>query len=730
MAANFAGDNAWREEARLAGLLHDLGKYGELFQNRLKGLEKGLDHWSAGAWIALRDYKSTLSALSIQGHHVGLQQGDTQSFISLKPEKLASEHPLGLRLTGPADDLKALWVGEIGAPTLKHGMQHRQLVGSEKMLETRFVFSALTDSDYLDTEAHFLGDASGSRHRSKSPDLQPGKALEAVLKQIASLAEVTKASKSLREVREALLRDAITSSEKTPGLFTFTAPTGSGKTLAMLAFALAHAQRYGLRRIIFAVPYLSILEQTAKTYRNILQPLFGDAYLLEHHSLAGLTDSQGDDPEKERLRRLSSENWDAPLVLTTNVQLLESLFSNRPSACRKLHRLDKSVILFDEAQSLPLGLAVPTLASLSHLSFKMGTSIVFATATQPAYSGLGVQVQEAGGLDWKPQEVVASSNELFDKCRRVKPSWEFQQGQWEMERLAQAMRENKQSLCIVNLKRHALELMERLNGEQGLLHLSTNLCPSHRRVVLDQVRKRLEDGQPCRLVATQCIEAGVDVDFPIVFRALGPLEAIAQAAGRCNREGRVEMGQLKVFELLGSGKAYPDDAYHQAAEVTRALLVERQGKLDLDLPETFNAYYRRLFNLARPEAKNPELSEAIAAGDFVEVARLYRLIRQDTINVLVPYEENKAEYQALLEIEINPGINANWMRRAQLLAVGCFRPALGHPAWGVLKPARLRFQRIESEEWFLLNDIAGWVYDANLGLRLPERKDSPSVMIA
>jgi len=718
----------WQEDARLAGWLHDLGKYGELFQRRLQGLEHGLDHWSVGAWIALRDFRSTLAAVCIQGHHIGLQQGGKSAFLSMSPDRLVTGHPLRLQWTGAADELKAKLEEDLGLPDLHAFRKIGALVGPGLMLEARLLFSALSDADFLDTEAHFQGDTSGKRFRHPGPLLEPDRALRLVLEHIAGLARETHASEGMRAVREILLRDVLVSAERDPGLFTFTAPTGSGKTWAMLAFALAHARRHGLQRVVLAVPYLSILEQTAKVYRDVLAPVFGEEYLLEHHSLAGMAEDRQGDPEKERLRRLHSENWDAPMVLTTNVQLLESLFSNRPSACRKLHRLEKSVILFDEAQTLPLGLALPTLAGLSQLASKAKCSIVFATATQPAYHSLSAQVLGVGGLEWRPIEAVASSDALFRRCRRVTPSWELAQGPWELGRLVEEIRGHAQVLCIVNLKRHALELTRSLRGEPGLFHLSTNLCPAHRRSVLERIRARLRAGERCRLVATQCVEAGVDLDFPVVFRALGPLESIAQAAGRCNREGRLETGRLRVFELVDG--AYPDDSYHQAAAAARGLLVERRWSLDLDSPEIYEAYYRRLFNLARPEARSPELAEAIAAGDFVEVAKQYRLIRQDTINVLVPYQGAVPEYEALLDLEESPGIKVEWMRKAQMLAVACFRPASRHPAWGVLKPARMSFKRLESDEWFLLNDVPGWSYDEDTGLSLPDKQGALPVMIA
>jgi len=727
LASEFLQGLPWQEDARLAGLLHDLGKYGDLFQRRLQGQEQGLDHWSSGAWVALKDFRSVLGALAVQGHHIGLQSGFKANLERLEPGKLAASPGAHGRPTGDLDTLKTRWKAEVDAVAPSHSGQMCPVMGPELMLEARLVFSALADVDFLDTEAHFKGEAAGKRYRARGPALEPEIALGLVQRHLATLAAGSTASPMLRQVRQTLLRDALKSAQQDTGLFTFTAPTGSGKTLAMLAFALAHAAKHGLRRVILAVPYLSILEQTAEVYREVLSSM-GKDYILEHHSLAGLGRG-GEELEQERLRRLFSENWDAPLVLTTNVQILESLFSDRPSACRKLHRLAHSVILFDEAQTLPLNLAVPTLAALSQLASKTGASLVFATATQPAYPALGRQVREAGGVGWEPREAVPSASALFAASRRVTPAWELAKGVWDMERLAQELRGQNRALCIFNLKRQALELTRLLAGQEGLFHLSTNLCPAHRRDVLLQVRERLRSGAPCRLVATQCVEAGVDLDFPVVYRALGPLEAVAQAAGRCNREGRSEKGRLVVFEMGASD--YPDTTYRQAAMVAKALLQERHWCLDLDDPQTYQDYYRRLFDLTRPEARSPELAEGIGSGNFVQVAQQYRLIKQDAINVLVPYQGAWGDYQKLLREEAEDGIRTDWMRRAQLLAVVCYRPGQQHPAWGVLKPAHLSFKRMESDEWFLINEaLPGWSYEAETGLNLPEKQGAWPVMIA
>lgn len=291
--------------------------------------------------------------------------------------------------------------------------------------------------------------------------------------------------------------------------------------------------------------------------------------------------------------------------------------------------------------------------------------------------------------------------------------------------LSEKLREAKQVLCIVNLKRHAAELLEVLKDADDVFHLSTNQCAEHRRAVLESIRARLKAGQSCRLVSTQCVEAGVDLDFPLVYRALAPLESIAQAAGRCNREGRMnaqgKLGKVIVFEPEEetSRRCYPTHAYYQAAEKTRTLLRIHHGKLDINDPELYREYYRQLYDLTRPESQNERLREAIAARDFVEVAKLYKLIDHDAIQILVPWMDKLAKFTALLEESEQAGISTEWMRRAQGMAVSIFRPKSGHPAESVLIPAKLKRGGI-SDEWFILQDSQQTYYHAIRGLQLPQ----------
>jgi hypothetical protein len=518
-------------------------------------------------------------------------------------------------------------------------------------------------------------------------------------------------------------------------LYTMTAPTGVGKTLAMLLFALEKAAREPgrFRRIIVALPYLSILDQTVKIYRELFPAHeFGEHYLLEHHSLTG-AESRGDETDSESSdaaaaeraqseARLLTENWDAPIILTTNVQLFESLHASRPSACRKLHRLSGSILLCDEIQTLPPALAIPTLRTLSALARPpYDAAVVFATATQPAFTALHAEVaKDTGTGGWTPREIVADPDRMFREAAALRPvsgDWAQAKTPTPWSTVAGWLTEADQGMAIVNLRRHSLLLAQLLaeRGTPGLEYISTYLCPAHRREVLGRVNAALEPGSgtPCRLVATQCVEAGVDLDFPLVCRALGPLEAIAQAGGRCNRHGiRTDGGTLRIF--LPEDDAYPDDGYAQAAQMAASLIRGETGP-NLADPAVFARYFQTLYALNDLAKKETEVRKAIKELDFVETAKEYRLIDRRGINVVVPY---KGGAQIGAEI-LREGLNRARIRTAREYTVSVFTNARTGPPAG-LKPVSIAFTGKDAPDWFVLTDPAQ--YDAVFGY-VPKETD-------
>ncbi|HEU5433546.1 MAG TPA: DEAD/DEAH box helicase family protein, partial [Thermomicrobiales bacterium] len=491
----------------------------------------------------------------------------------------------------------------------------------------RMLFSALVDADHLDTERHFAPEQAATR--GGAPDL-------------ATLAERLEADQTrltgrrdddVGRIRDEVYQACLAAAAHPPGFFRLTVPTGGGKTRSGLAFALRHAVAHGLERVIVAVPYLTITDQTAQAYREALG---SDRAVLEHHSgvalrqptdgVEGRADRDGSEAAAERWRRLAIQDWDAPVIVTTTVQLFDSLFGRTPTACRKLHRLARSVVILDEVQSLPAPLLPPILDGLQELVVHYGTSVVFSTATQPAFEAA---LQRAGIAMPEPREIAPEPARLFQTMRRVAYEWPTQKMTW--DEVAAAMRQEPRVLAVVNTKRDALALLDAL-ADPAALHLSTSLCGAHRRDVLEVIRTRLADAQPCRVVSTQVIEAGVDIDFPVVLRALGPLDGIVQAAGRCNREGKLACGRVVVFDPIEG--TLPVGAYRTGVDTTRMLL--DAAPLDPDDPATFERYFNALFQIAEME-KGKAIQTLRQGLAYKEVADAFQMIDDDAVSVLVPY---------------------------------------------------------------------------------------------
>ena len=660
-AARFASPFGGAEIARLTGLWHDLGKYAAGFQKMIReanGFEAHLegdaggprDHSSAGAIHAARTLGAagTPVAFAIAGHHAGLANqselgerlrrkgdpdGEDRCLVRAKdggapPDLLAAvPPPLPAHLDGSTDD-------------------HRR----RREMFTRMLFSALCDADFLDTEAFYREGQATLRGRSPAiGDL--ASRLEQRLDELEAGAPATEVNRVRAEVRRA----CSTAAQGAPGVFSLTVPTGGGKTLASLSFALAHARHHGLTRVVVAIPFTSIIEQSARAYRDAL-PFEGA--VLEHHSAL--------DPRRETAQnRVASENWDAPVIVTTTVQLLESLFANRPGACRKLHRLTRSVIVLDEAQSLPAGMLAPILDGLRTLVRDFGASIVICTATQPAFRATPwLQV----GFE-NVREIVPTEVNAFERLRRVRTRWPSTPEPVSYDDLAQEIARERDVLAIVHRRDDARELTTALDqrlGNEATLHLSALMCAEHRSVVLAEIKARKQRGEPVRLVATQLVEAGVDLDFAVVYRALGGLDALAQAAGRCNREGRLEgLGELRVFVAPTSP---PRGVPEAALAVTRGMLA---GTPDLDLfaPSSFTAYFRLLYSTRSLDEKR--IQEARAALKFKDVADLFKLIDDDwSAPIVVPYGADAAA--RIHEIE-RLGPSRERLRAVQRLSVNVKR---------------------------------------------------------
>ena len=610
LARDFASPFGGGEVAYYCGLWHDLGKFNPVFQEYLSGdRQRGPDHKAAGTLMACQ-HIGELFGLLVQGHHGGLRARlQLRSWLEEKGGTPAVSQALGLARASIAD-LECS--GGIDLPDYVR----RNRTDAELWL--RMVFSAVVDADFLDTERHF----NSGRSAARNPAASPQQLWERF--QSRHHDHTQEAAGLVNEVRSQVYEACLTAAERPTGLFRLAVPTGGGKTLSGMGFALRHAVVHGLDRVIVAVPYTSITQQTAEVCRTFLEedPSAEPAAVLEHHSMVETNDE--DEYDRSQVwARLASENWDAPLVVTTTVQLFHSLFSNRTSSTRKLHRLARSVIILDEAQSLPPQLLDPILDALRQLTEQYGSSVVLCTATQPAFQTI------KPFADVTATDIVPDYSDHFRALKRVNYEWRTNPAlSW--DEVADIMRESPQVLTVVNTKKDALALLETL-GDDGALHLSTLLCGRHRSRVIQEVRRRLERGEACRVVSTQVVEAGVDLDFPVVMRAVGPLDSIIQAAGRCNRAGRMDAGRVVVFQPK-EGSAPPLGSYKLATDTTLRML--NAGPLDLDNPETVTEFFRGVYQFADHDAKG--IQGKRRSFDYPEVASRFKMIDDATLEAVVP----------------------------------------------------------------------------------------------
>lgn len=619
------------ELAYIAGLWHDLGKAHPQFQGYLASMANGTgrkgeggDHKGAGT-VAI-SAACQQAAFLVAGHHGGLHAGsDLKSRYAewkAAPRVAEALHIARTRMPALAAPRSALPL-----PPWVSTREHREMF-------VRMLFSCLVDADFLDTERHFNAGTASQREGARTPDVGT---LWAAMEhsQEALLARGAQQGGTVQAVRAEVYRHALQVAERTPaGFFRLTVPTGGGKTRTSLAFGLRHALAQGYRRVVVAVPFTTITEQTAGAYRDIFPE---PGIVLEHHSAAESRDEPHDATGGGLWRRLAAENWDAPIVVTTTVQLFESLLGAQPGRCRKLHNLVGSVIVLDEAQTLPAHLLRPLIAVLQELVRAYQVSVVFCTATQPAFDVIpGLEPIRTA------TEIAPDPPRLFKALSRVHYTWPSQ-SKLGWGDVAGLIRAEPRALAIFNTRANALAVLDAL-GDPEALHLSTLLCGAHRRAVLAAVRERLARGAPVRLVATQVVEAGVDLDFPFVVRALAPLDAIVQAAGRCNREGRLaQRGRVVVVDLAEGG--LPPGAYKVATQSASILLAG--GDLDADDPATFRRFFSLFYGAIDPD--RDRVQSLRAAQDYPEVARLSRLIDDDGESVVVRPPGHEEEVGRLLD---------------------------------------------------------------------------------
>lgn len=662
-AAKLAAPFGSADWARVAGLWHDLGKYRPAFQSYIRSasgwqadahIETApgrVDHSTAGALHAIRrfgaDPRGRILAYLIAGHHAGLPDwypADAGN-AALQARLESHQAPLldeTLAAAPPADILEAA----LPAAPPAGGR-------AGFALWVRMLFSCLVDADFLDTEA-FMTPGRGARRQGFATIAELAATFDAHMERLESAAPPTPVNRIRAEVR----RQCRSAAARSPGIFSLTVPTGGGKTLASLAFAMRHAVTHGKRRVIYAIPYTSIIEQTADIFRRV----FGDDNVVEHHSAVDVPESRED-----HRTRLACENWDAPVVVTTNVQFFESLFAARTSRVRKLHAIAGSVVVLDETQLLPPEFLQPILDAMNLLVRHYGVTFVLSTATQPALGSVRWFGGGIRGLDGV-REIVADPAALYAALKRVEielPEDLNRPRSW--EDLAGELSQHRSVLCVVNSRADCRELHRLM--PRGTIHLSANMCGQHRADVIAHIRSALAQGEPLRVVSTQLVEAGVDLDFPVVYRALAGLDSIAQAAGRCNREGRLDHGRVVVFVPPSPA---PPGILRKAAQATVSVLAA--GSVDPLSHEVYPRYFQTLY--PKVDLDKGRIVELLTkdAGEakvaFRTAADMFRLIddaNQQT--VFVCYGEGE-KWIALLRSE---GPQRWLMRKLQRYSVGVHR---------------------------------------------------------
>jgi CRISPR-associated endonuclease/helicase Cas3 len=756
LCAEFSKEFGYENWGKTIGLLHDAGKVSSAFQSRLQGSAISVDHAVMGAKFATENYpdgiavnRGIVMAFDILGHHGGIpngiKQNTNESRTPLKSRLDLDNHPASqsyeefkhcfldyLKQTDTqipsSGQLELLPLEQFALECKEKSIQPQTFEVSRSIFSTsvitRMLFSCLVDADYLDTEFFVDPEKSHARktHRSSISELND--------RIVAHMDLVTKTSEPslVNEARNEVLNDCREAAESDPGIFTLSVPTGGGKTLASMSFALAHAKKNHMTRVIYAIPFTSIVEQNAKVFREVL----GETNVLEHHSDY---DFDNLDEETALQRRLAIENWNSPIVVTTNVQLLESLFSNKPSKCRKLHNVANSVIVFDEAQTLPDELLTVTLAMLEELVEDFNVTVVLCTATQPA-------------LDekWPFSKGEASHEIVKDKCAlesKLSHRVKFNHlGKVKTNDLVESILKEHQALCIVDTRKKARLLYEEIafackNGRQGenhqtdgVLHLSANMTPLHRSKTIEKIRNRLKNGERCIVVSTQLIEAGVDVDFPTVFRELAGIDSIMQAAGRCNREGKRDQGIVHIFELV-------DDStkpigmvpiwLNRMKELSRRIINERGIDLDDEsIREFFNDRYNSLGKEGL-DSKNlfsnltsAQLLPSFEALAFEECANDYKVISDETIPVFIPWGDEGMRLYEKLRDGVEEGVPASrYARELQKSSVSINRYTL---------EKFLSENMVDGQSYspiYISTSILGGfeIYDDNVGLKTPEEGD-------
>jgi len=692
LAGKFGEPLGLKEEAALIGFYHDIGKYSDEFQKYIKGERTAkVDHSTAGAQLFDREKKSLrllslIGAFCIAGHHAGIP--DCGGRWDLPGAKRSLQARLKKAVPDYNNYQKELDVPHIVPIQIKKDIPNDPV---KLGLLFRMLFSCLVDADFLDTE-NFINH--GNVTRGNFHDIPY---LWEMFEEELKRKNFFNPDTPLNKKRTAILSRCIEAGSWKDKIYSLTVPTGGGKTLSSLAFALKHAVIQNKRRIIYVIPYTSIIEQTADVFRDFLP----SDDIIEAHSQADYNDAD----ESMEKKRLAAENWDAPIIVTTNVQFFESLFSNRTSKCRKLHNLGNSVIVFDEAQMFPVNYMKPVMAALQGLADDWNCTLLLCSATQPP---LGQFLSEGN----KPREIMNHIDEMYNFFKRVQYKID---GTCEYDDIAGEMAGRNQVLCVCTTKNEARKIFDllknRLHTDKGLYYLSTQLCPVHRKEVISKIKKALQEGKTCRVVSTSVISVGVDIDFPTVYIEMTGLDSIIQGAGRCNRNGKRDWKEsiAHVFTTSRNQESHFMQQERQAAELAESI------NEDISSPEAIHTYFHELYN-----AKEGILDEKDIIGlskdlAFETIGKKMKIIDDFTKPVFVPWDENART----IEIQLRQGIRTReLMRKASLYMVNVMSSVKGYTSGLYEQLRKDGFIDLLDEEIAVLNEMAlnQGIYDDIKGL--------------
>ena len=706
MAGVFGEQIGSRKTAELCGKLHDFGKYSKSFKGVLERKYTHIDHALCGAaflYCLLGNRKASFcyraAIEAINGHHDGiigyddleiylinsLQLGDPVECNNQKTAALAGQKQYQEATNAFLKDFPQFPSEDRAIEKVQKMEEIDESI--DTMLYTRMLFSCLVDADYT---------VSSEKELRMPLEFEADQCLKVLYEYKEELKKNAKGSSTVNALRDLLFERCGEAARLKEGLFTLTAPTGTGKTLALLHFALQHAVIYKKKRIILVLPFLALTEQSYEVYSNIIPEI------LQDHSQSELDDRQ----------REFAERWESPFIITTSVKFFQALFAQKPTDCRKLHNIANSIILFDEAQSLPANLLAATLNAVNALCTRYHCTMVFSTATQPEFKAIQ-------GVSWKPIEIVPEYPMMYKKLKRTQVEWRMKK-QIPLEKIAREMEEEENVCVIVNLRRHAVKLFEFLKNDRcdrkEIFFLTTDLCPKHRSEVIRKIKERQKAGLPCKVISTQCIEAGVDLDFHVLYRALAPLEAIIQAAGRCNRSGKYGVGKVVVFEPEVEGSLYPPDKWYQNAAIVVKEILSREN-IDINDPKCISNYYEILF---REYAKDKEaLTKAIEDRDYKETAREYKLIDNQGKKVIVPFREKMQLYKDVRKELLSGNLTPELVKKSAEITVNTFEKDVEKYCEQAYYFDRKRKQKMESG-YYVLRTQYEYMYREDMGLQFKE----------